>query len=673
MFALRLLFTVIAVSTALSGCGGSSSGEVTSLPLQPPVDDTSHTCISDHLDPSLFDYEDARPDAASIQTIMGVEFYDARIANCVGNTITENGYTSLSDIETFSCGGINERGSLKGIEALENLQELRVSGFILDGMDLSQNRHLETIVLNGPIGDFTTWPSPVLNLGQLQELKSVEINGIATGNINFCGLNLDSLSLSYNELRSFDFDQIQRISSLSVKNNPDLELVNLPSSLAIHTLSLGHLNSEHIDLQNLHTLTALELESLENLKSVNTSEQANIESLSFALLTPVEGVFNELQRQSVNTLEVYAVNLGESNVLEDFPNLENLSVSAIDQLTYLDLSNWNNLEQLTISTVIFGGFSSTESSMLKKLSIFDSGDFLQGTLDLSELSNLEEIESSGFEEVKLPVSSQVTKLSLAGLNTIDLTKQLLLRELYLHRSEFDSIDLASQVALEELHFWDNRTAMALDVRPLTKLKNFFKNQVREGASSSEYSSPLLGVTFGDHPMLESVIIEGLDDGNYEVTSLQSVPIIDMSGAPNLKEFRVSAFNWTSRFSGFIFNQNTKLEFLTLDLTRLEFLDTSSLVSLKELNLTNNNLTYIDLGNSTQLEQFTAPFNLLESVDLSMNQNLRRLDLRSNLITNIDLQFNPNLELVLLHDNPLNSETVIYLQELSSQLGFEFYM
>ena len=164
--------------------------------------------------------------------------------------------------------------------------------------------------------------------------------------------------------------------------------------------------------------------------------------------------------------------------IEIFTNLERL-VCVENGLNIADLSQLHQLEELYLSMTPLKEYDISSQVDLKKLTLEICR--LQGELDLSAFTNLDELNVSGNDglaSIVLPNVSTLKKLSLAGLSSwasdsiiAEVCKKYPnLESLNVHNDGLTSLDVSGLPNLTELMCFDNHLQTTLDVSHLQNLK-----------------------------------------------------------------------------------------------------------------------------------------------------------------------------------------------------------
>ena len=243
-------------------------------------------------------------------------------------------------------------------------------------------------------------------------------------------------------------------------------------------------------------------------------------------------------------------------------------------------------------------------------------------LDEKEIANKKEIILNGYYVTDLTgiqyfynlEELNVGQVSKCGFDTVDLSKNLKLKRIYIYNNEnLKKLDTSKLVMLEELIVQKCPNLTALDVRNNTKLKSLWMK-----------TSPVKKLDISKNPNLEK-----LD-----------------CGYAGLAELDVS--------------NNPKLTYLDCSGNKLAELDVSNNPEITTLFCVYSQLTELDLSNNPKLVWLACLGNQLTKLDLSSNTNLERLECMDNQLTELDLSNNTKLAHVNIEGNNikvLNSSNI----------------
>ncbi|MCR4716717.1 MAG: hypothetical protein K5656_06015 [Lachnospiraceae bacterium] len=180
------------------------------------------------------------------------------------------------------------------------------------------------------------------------------------------------------------------------------------------------------------------------------------------------------------------------------------------------------------------------------------------------------------------------------------------------------------------------------------------------------------ISFATIPSLKTLSLYGNDeeadsvDDNY----ISGLTGVDLSQNAKLKEVKLGASSIES-----LALDNPKLEILSCFNAKLKSIDTSKLVALKELFVSNNQLTELDLSNNKELVRVDCSSNQITNISLAGLSKLEDLACFRNNITNLDLSgltnikklncFTCKLTELDLTSNSLLEELYCYENEIAS--------
>ncbi|EAC5539756.1 LPXTG cell wall anchor domain-containing protein [Listeria monocytogenes] len=202
---------------------------------------------------------------------------------------------------------------------------------------------------------------------------------------------------------------------------------------------------------------------------------------------------------------------------------------------------------------------------------------------------------------------EVLNLEDNQLKSIDVSKNLNLKELTCENNELTQLDVSQNTALEYLYCPRNQ---------LTKLDVNKNSALRYLACDV---NQLTNLDVSKNPALTN-----LGCTKNQLTDL------DVSQNPNLSTLVCS----DNQLTNLDVSQNQSLAYLTCDNNKLKNIDIDQNLALIELSCENNQLTNLDTTQNLALEILYCDDNQLTDLDVSKNVNLLRLFCNNNQLTNL---------------------------------------
>ncbi|MGE6355206.1 carboxypeptidase regulatory-like domain-containing protein [Flavobacterium sp. NPDC079362] len=248
-----------------------------------------------------------------------------------------------------------------------------------------------------------------------------------------------------------------------------------------------------------------------------------------------------------------------------------------------------------------GSIPTYKISKVKELNINDSG-----IADLTGIQDFKALESFFY--------SNLYTTSNIRLTSLDLSKNLALKEINVSYNKITTINISKNTALEILKISDNLIAN-LDLSNLTALTTLQCSK-----------NPLTTLDLSKNTLLKELSFSG------------NITTIDLSKNTAL----LKLFSEGGKLNALDVSKNTALEVLWTENNNLTTLDLSKNAALKNLSCDGNNLTTLDLSANTLLFMITCSGNKITTLNVSKNVNLVTLYCPNNLISGLDLSNNPKL-------------------------------
>ncbi|HCW3273232.1 TPA: LapB repeat-containing protein [Listeria monocytogenes] len=214
------------------------------------------------------------------------------------------------------------------------------------------------------------------------------------------------------------------------------------------------------------------------------------------------------------------------------------------------------------------------------------------------------------------------------LKSIDVSKNLNLKELACSNNPLANVDVSKNLALEELTC-ENNELTQLDVSQNTALAYLYcpRNQLTKLDVSKNSALRYLACDVNQLTNLDvskNPALTNLGCTKNQLTDL------DVSQNPNLGTLVCS----DNQLTNLDISQNQVLEYLTCDNNKLKNIDIDQNLALKEFSCENNQLTNLDTTQNLALEILYCDDNQLTDLDVSKNVNLLILFCNNNQLTNL---------------------------------------
>lgn len=223
------------------------------------------------------------------------------------------------------------------------------------------------------------------------------------------------------------------------------------------------------------------------------------------------------------------------------------------------------------------------------------------------------------------------------LSTIHLSKNKLLRKLYIGGNKLTRLDLSACSALEELSCFEDsiKTLDVTDKPALTKLV-CYRCDLKE---LNVTNNPKLTYLECYGNQLSSLDVSKNTALKFLYCNWQSIKQLDISHNTELEYLNCHYIDLTE----IDLSKNKKLRFLYLWGNPLEALDVSNNTNLEELDVNYCGLNEIDISKNTRLSHLSCIGNSLESLELSNNSILNSLHCSLNHLSTLDIS-NTKVEL-----------------------------
>ncbi|EAD0722439.1 LapB repeat-containing protein [Listeria monocytogenes] len=255
------------------------------------------------------------------------------------------------------------------------------------------------------------------------------------------------------------------------------------------------------------------------------------------------------------------------------------------------------------------------------------------SVTVEELAKVTKLDarSQGIEDstgIEFLTGLEVLNLEDNQLKSIDVSKNLNLKELTCSNNPLANLDVSKNLALEELTC-ENNELTQLDVSQNTALEYLYcpRNQLTKLDVSKNSALRYLACDVNQLTNLDvskNPALTNLGCTKNQLTDL------DVSQNPNLSTLVCS----DNQLTNLDVSQNQSLAYLACDNNKLKNIDIDQNLALIELSCENNQLTNLDTTQNLALEILYCDDNQLTDLDVSKNVNLLRLFCNNNQLTNL---------------------------------------
>ncbi|MCK8523806.1 DUF5011 domain-containing protein [Aquimarina sp. D1M17] len=635
--------------------------------------------------------------------------------------------TSNANLEDI---GVSNTGlSVLDVSTNTKLIEVYVNNTAIEVLDFSASPDIEYIECQN--GQLTS-----LNLKNGNNSSDIEL--YATGNANLFCIQVDDPTASYlsgwekDATASFSDDcnwtyvPDDRFEDYLETHDADNNNVAVGDPTSMGN---GIANDNFVKTANIENVTDLFI-GFQGVTDVTGLEDFSALEVVFLFNNVLTDTDLDLTANTnLKRIEASAMGLTSINIT-DLTALERLEVSRND-LTTIDLSTNTALKDLIISTNNLSGLDVSANVLLEDLQIHET---TLSSIDISANVNLTRIIASLNQFTTLNIENNILlediRLSRNPLTSIDVSHLTNLEKLDLDETNVASVDVSNNVNVLDFSVTDNDDLNYVNVKngnnsaitdfevdgcpnltcievddstagyltswvkdvtasfaefcrftsiPDANFEAYLETHNEFGGSVAIGSANSLGNGVIDDHLVPTEKIE-----NIQLLTPRDEGIEDFTGIEDFKSlirFWIDENPLTN--TSLDLTNNTLLESITADDTKLTSIDITGLTVLESLAVANNSLTSVDISTNTTLRFLNVADNDLTSLDISandlssltvMNNNLGAIDIRNqaNLtslycenigITTLDIQNNPLLENLECGSNALSTLDVTHLTDL----------
>jgi Leucine-rich repeat (LRR) protein len=579
---------------------------------------------------SVFDF----PNLTAIDITGLSNLTDILLSNLVG--ITTLDYSNMSSLNKVQISRLSNLSTVN-VTGLSPLTEFSISNSpLMSSLDLSPLTSLNQLVLSNN----TQLSTVNLATGTTAAISYVQLNGntLLTCVEVDAGVPLIGMP-TWNQSNGFIFNEDCSNPATYVPDD------NFEAYLEANSMGNGIANDDKVFTNNINSVTDLDVsnQSISDLTGIDGFlALINLNALSNTI-TAIDVSKNlVLDKLILNNNNLSTIDVSQNT------NLKQLWVRQ-NNLTFLDVSKNTNLEWL-ISSV--NAIQNLDLSLNTALSFIEIH-----TNDLHTL-NLKNVSSSSLYfdaqlnssltciEVDSPTawtsafSSQIDNTASFNSNCsypeTSVPDAAFENYLETHDRDRDVVNLGHPTSMGNGIANDGKvfthrinTVTLLDVSSvglsiLTGLEDFRDLEIfgayggNNGLVSADFSNnlKLKSISFTANANATSVIFGSLPDLAYIQLGFCNIANIDLTGLPNLREFK----EFSSKLTTLDVTSNPKLEILGVQGGILTALDVSANPDLKTLSVTGNQITNLDVSNNPKIEWFNVSNNQLTSLNLKNGFN-----------------------------------------------------
>ena len=534
---------------------------------------------------------------------------------------------------------------LRGIEDFKNLKSLNCSENNLTSLDISSNNQLLIVKC------FSNY------------LTSIDISQ---------NQNLTILNSGNNKINELDVTQNLNLLELVMDNN-NLTDLDLSNNLLLRVLNINanHISNENIIITNklINQLLIASNEFKKIFTNANDSlRKFDCSNNKIEILNLAKNKQLRKLNTSNNLLEILDVN---SNLL-----LEKVNTNS-NFLKYLDFENHTQLDSLSCDN------NQIQKSMDANV---PDGLIVHSAKDLRFLS----ASDNQMSQIRLTNNTELISLDVGGnlLNTIDVSKNTKLIRYYCDRNDLDKLSITNNAKLELLKYSYNEIA-TIDLSNNTELKevsgsdnsiselntsnlqelitlkidnnnlnelNLSQNELLQELSFSGNSVSIMNLSLNINLVSinagsNSLNSFNLKNGNnndletFVITNNSDLTCIEVNDAAfaeaneNWRKDDIASYNENCHYSDtYVPDDNFELA-LTIydDVPNDNYVPTSNIDVLEELNLSNKNITDLTgIEDFINLKTIDVSNNELDSLNLTYNTALSGINCANNKLFKIEL-------------------------------------
>lgn len=530
-----------------------------------------------------------------------------------------------------------------------------------------------------------------------QRLRSLDISHNNFDLLKFNTSSMEALNISHNQIRRLKLDNFPKLKNLIARNNrlmtltiaaPNLETLdvtdnqiqelNISNGNKIKTLRLSKNRLVEFNFNHLERLKYIDLRNNKLKKLVNIDVEQPLRLFisgnglfsqrgGFDLILKNGQVINQEPSEAEFKDPVLrdCVALTRKKSLQDIESLNCFTAAHYfhHNAKIKDVSGLEQLKSLKRLSLKNQRISTVDLTPLGQLKFVDLSGNLLSEIDLRKNPLIEEAILSDNEIKQFNADNERLKrlnISNNNIQNLDLSKVINLRSLQVNNNQLKNIDVSALIKLRQLEVAGNQlTDIALDKIPYLKsLKlahnpwdqkayGYFKQRFYKSASAlddSMFKGQFIYVvsynadakTFPDPVLRECITKHVRNAKENRATALRSLScrsrlINDITGLEELSQ----------------------LKQLTLFASKINQINLKQFKYLESLTLRNNKIKHLDLRGTPSLKILEVKNSQLEKITFDESHDLIYIDIQNNQLKNLTIHSMPSLTKLFANDNQIN--------------------
>ena len=595
-----------------------------------------------------------------------------------------------------------------------------------------------------------------ISLSPTQQLIELDISHNKIIKLDIEGVNLEKLNISHNQLFTIDLGLTPKLKVLKSRNNelrfislnaPELtildasynqiESIDLTQSKKIRSLILSNNNLSEFNFDQIEKLKLIDLRNNKIKKFLNTFNDSSFtmfinnntyftSKAAYKFIFPKAKVINQELSYTDFPDPIFrdCIAMNQMNQKVSFDQLKSIQCRANMGLIHENkkiknlkgIENFINLERITISN---HDIQSIDLEPFKNLYLAElEGNKIKSIKVANKnLRNLY-LKGNKIDSLNLEYAPNIRTLMLQNneLKDLNISKLEKLRVLDVSSNQLKKIQLAQAPYIESIQlnnnpwneesfayfrsrFWPNMTSVVnqkiLNQRPLIRIYAadptlfpgyYLRRCITKHVNDEKINSytEIIALRCQGKVIKSSKGLELLSQLKYlslKLTQIEELNLIqfknleslslsknkikklDLTGTTNLRLLSVE----NSTLNEILFDSSHDLGYLNVSNNNLTELNLHSMPTLTKLFANNNQLQSFKIGNAVKLTHLILSNNFLNEVKYGKTTSLKYLDLANNSIIEVPLSDMPKLESLDISNNRFNSlnfEDAILLKSLS---------